>query len=74
MHGPSQANPNYSLSTLKVGWALFGYSLENPRMNFDRPLGVSNKISLQNQLQDPYARNPEESNETFDRVIIGQLL
>ena len=27
---------------------------------------VSNKVSLQNQLQTPRARDPEESNETFD--------
>ena len=32
---------------------------------------MSNKVSLQNQLQNPCARNPEESNEVFDRVIRG---
>ena len=30
---------------------------------------VLNKVSLQNQLQNPRAMNPEESNEAFDRVI-----
>ena len=30
---------------------------------------VLNKASLQNQLQNPCARNPEESNEIFDRAI-----
>jgi len=32
---------------------------------------VLNKASLQNQLQNPCARNPEEYNEAFDRVIRG---
>ena len=27
---------------------------------------VSNKTSLQNQLENPYASDPEESNEVFD--------
>ena len=35
---------------------------------------VSNKVNLQNQLQNPYARNSKESNECFDRVIRGWLL
>ena len=30
---------------------------------------VSNKVSLQNQLQNPRASDPEESNEAFDRAI-----
>ena len=30
---------------------------------------VSNKASLQNQLQNPRASDPEEYNEAFDRVI-----
>jgi len=34
---------------------------------------VSNKVSLQNQLQNPCARNPDESNEVFDCVIKGWL-
>ena len=33
-----------------------------------------NKVSLQNQLQNPCARNHEESNEVFDRVIRERLL
>ena len=32
---------------------------------------VSNKVSLQNQLQNPRASDPEESNEAFDRTIRG---
>ena len=39
----------------------FGLLLKETRRHFDRPLGT-----LQNQLQNPYARNPDESNETFD--------
>jgi len=35
---------------------------------------VSNKVILQNQLRNLYAKNPEESNETFDRVIRRWLL
>ena len=35
---------------------------------------VSNKASLQNQLQNPRASDPEESNEVFDRAIRGWLL
>ena len=35
---------------------------------------VSNKISLQNQLQNSFARNSEESNEVFDRMIKKLLL
>ena len=35
---------------------------------------VSNKISLQNQLQNPRARNSEEFNEIFDRMIRECLL
>ena len=35
---------------------------------------VSNKVSLQNQLQNLRASDPEESNETFDRAIRGGLL
>ena len=35
---------------------------------------VSNKVSLQNQLQNPRASDPEESNEAFDRAIRGWLL
>ena len=30
---------------------------------------VSNKISLQNQLQNPRASDPKESNKAFDRAI-----
>ena len=30
---------------------------------------MSNKVSLQNQLQNPRASDPEESNEVFDRAI-----
>ena len=30
--------------------------------------------SLQNQLQNPRASDPEESNEAFDRTIRGWLL
>ena len=30
---------------------------------------VSNKTSLQNQLQNPRTSDPEESNEAFDRAI-----
>jgi len=30
---------------------------------------VSNKISFQNQLQNPCVRNPDESNESFDHAI-----
>ena len=51
--------------------ALFGFSLEWTRMYFDRKLGMSNKDNLQNQLQNTCARNPEESNEAFDRMIRG---
>jgi len=29
---------------------------------------MSNKVSLQNQLQNPRASDPEESNEAFDRA------
>ena len=61
----------YNMMVLMV---LFGYSLEDTEMDFDRLLGLSNKGSLQNQLQSPCARNLEESNETFDRVIRGWLL
>ena len=32
---------------------------------------VSNKVSLQNQLQNPRASDPEESNEAFDHTIRG---
>ena len=32
---------------------------------------VSNKVSLQNQLQNPRVSNPEESNEVFDCAIRG---
>ena len=35
---------------------------------------VSNKASLQNQLQNPRASDPEESNEIFDRAIRKWLL
>ena len=35
---------------------------------------VSNKGSLQNQLQNPHASDPEESNEAFDRAISEWLL
>ena len=35
---------------------------------------MSNKVSLQNQLQNPCASDPEESNEAFDRAIRGWLL
>ena len=35
---------------------------------------VSNKASLQNQLQNSRASDPEESNEAFDRAIRGGLL
>ena len=35
---------------------------------------VLNKVSLQNQLQNPRASDPEESNEAFDREIRGWLL
>ena len=35
---------------------------------------VSNKVILQNQLQNPRASNPEESNEAFDRAIREWLL
>ena len=62
----------YNMMVLTV--VLFGYSLEDTEMDFDRLLGVSNKGSLQNQLQSPCARNLEESNEVFDRVIRGWLL
>ena len=54
--------------------ALFGYFLEDSRMDFDSLLRMSNKASLQNQLQNHYARNPGESNETFSRVIKWCLL
>ena len=32
---------------------------------------VSNKVSLQNQFQNPRASDPEESNEAFDCAIRG---
>jgi hypothetical protein len=32
---------------------------------------MSNKVSLQNQLQNPRGSDSEESNEAFDRVIRG---
>ena len=32
---------------------------------------VSNKVSLKNQLQNPHASDPEESNEAFDRAVRG---
>ena len=32
---------------------------------------VSNKVSLQNQLQNPRASDPEESNEASDPAIRG---
>ena len=35
---------------------------------------MSNKVSLQNQIRNPRASDPEESNETFDRAIRGWLL
>ena len=35
---------------------------------------VSNKDSLQNQLQNSRASDPEESNEAFDRAIREWLL
>ena len=53
---------------------LFGCSSRIPRRGFDRPLGVSNKVSLQNQLQNPCARNHDESNEVFGRVVRELLL
>ena len=49
--------------------------------NFRTPVLVTlkylmrpNKDSLQNQLQNPRASDPEESNEAFDRAIGGWLL
>ena len=35
---------------------------------------VLNKSSLQNQLQNPRASDPKESNEAFDRAIREWLL
>ena len=54
--------------------ALFGFSVLESARKFLPLITVSNKTSLQNQLQNPCARNPEESNEAFDRVIKGRLL
>ena len=54
-------------------WSCLVCVRKNSRTHFDRPLGVSNKASLQNQLQNPRIRNSEKSNETFDRVIRGWL-
>jgi len=34
---------------------------------------VSNKVSLQNQLQNSRTRNPKDSNETFDHVLPSSL-
>ena len=58
-------------------WALFGLERIVALMNSNKlwPLiMVSNKVSLQNQLQNPRASDPEECNEAFDRAIRGWLL
>ena len=51
------------------------FFLEYPKKHFNRKLDVLlNKSGLQNQLQNHCVRNPEESNQVFDYVIIGWLL
>ena len=49
------------------------YQYSDPRSGtvhkFDHKLGVLNKGSLENQLQNCCAMNSDESNETSDRMI-----
>ena len=57
--------------------ALFGWGRIVALVNSNKlwPLiMMSNKVSLQNQLQNPRASDPEESNEAFDRMIRRWLL
>ena len=49
--------------------ALFGMLPSARNSKFWPLITVSNKVSLQNQLQNPRASDPEESNEAFDRAI-----
>ena len=52
----------------------FTNQIQNPVLVTLKNLMRPNKDSLQNQLQNSRASDPEESNEAFDRVIRGWLL